>query len=156
MAGWNKLLFLWGVYRGRRINCSSESPILQNTICICSRNGDCPNQKQESCDLPMSGTQNLCSCAHSSESLPASITSCIEQQGPKSFTLLEQLSSGREAETSGSKVSFTKHKVVNFQTSPDCQQTSFNYHKNHLSGDVPHSVSSKVTFVLILYSTYRS
>ncbi|XP_031288026.1 uncharacterized protein LOC116146740 isoform X2 [Pistacia vera] len=140
---WNKLLFLWGVCRGRRINCSSESPILQNTICICSKNGDRPNQKQQSCDFPMSVTRNLCSCACSSESLSASISSCIEQRGPKSFTLLEQLSSGRKAETSGSKVSFTEHKVVNFKTRPDCQQTSFNCPKNHLSRDVPDTVSCK-------------
>ncbi|XP_044465242.1 uncharacterized protein LOC123195536 isoform X5 [Mangifera indica] len=137
---WNNLLFLWGVYRGRRVNYSSESPIVRNNICIFSRNGR-QNQKQESCDFPVSATQNICSCAESSKSLSASVTSSREQQGPKSFALLGQLSPERKAETTGSKISYTGHKDINSQTSLACQRTSINYAKNHLSRDAPHIVS---------------
>lgn len=154
MAGWNNLLFLWGVYRGRRVNYSSESPIVRNNICIFSRNGR-QNQKQESCDFPVSATQNICSCAESSKSLSASVTSSREQQGPKSFALLGQLSPERKAETTGSKISDTGHKDINSQTSLACQRTSINYAKNHLSRDAPHIVSFEVTFFQFCNHTYR-
>lgn len=144
MAGWNKKLFLWGVLRGSRVNCLSEQPVLQQAICICSRNEDQPNKNRHLSDFPFFGSQNLCSAAHSNESLSADSLSYNAHQRTKSFTLLEPLASGRMDEIRGSKELSIEDRLVNLQTSLVIQDGRVYSAKTEQARDMLHMDSFEV------------
>uniref|UniRef100_A0A5B6Z9X3 AIPP2-like SPOC-like domain-containing protein n=1 Tax=Davidia involucrata TaxID=16924 RepID=A0A5B6Z9X3_DAVIN len=67
---WNKLFFLWGVFRGRRVNNVECTPVNQKKTSIPSLN-DVPLDQDLSMPA-MSGCRNMCSSGKSSECLSAS------------------------------------------------------------------------------------
>ncbi|XP_011028191.1 PREDICTED: uncharacterized protein LOC105128293 isoform X2 [Populus euphratica] len=101
---WNQMLFLWGVFRGRKINCSQETPNPQRT-CFSELN------------VAHSGLQNLHSSAHASGIMsPSNIFNNI-QQTSDSVTSFEVPTLARMGESCENKVSSPLQKLLGFQTS---------------------------------------
>lgn len=101
---WNQMLFLWGVFRGRKINCSQETPNPQRN-CFSELN------------VAHSGLQNLHSSAHASGIMsPSNIFNNI-QQTSDSVTSFEVPTLARMGESCENKVSSPLKKLLGFQIS---------------------------------------
>ncbi|XWS49250.1 hypothetical protein CRYUN_Cryun13aG0147900 [Craigia yunnanensis] len=94
---WNNLLFLWGVFRGKRVHCSGQIPAV-------------------------SASKNLLPAGKSSQSISASLVSCNTQQTLNSNNLLvsKMFTSGRMVEACETKASSWEQKPPDLQTS--CSQ----------------------------------
>ncbi|XP_022757379.1 uncharacterized protein LOC111304736 isoform X2 [Durio zibethinus] len=91
---WNNLLFLWGVFRGKRTHCSGQIPA-------------------------MSASEILPPCGKLSQSISASLESCNTQQTLNSGTFHDSkaVTSGRIVEVYEIKASSCEQKPANLQTS---------------------------------------
>lgn len=59
LAGWNMMFFLWGVFKGRRLNCLEQTSGPSKVVCIPSL-----NMVPEDDDIPstaMTSSENICS-----------------------------------------------------------------------------------------------
>ncbi|XWS62142.1 hypothetical protein CRYUN_Cryun07bG0185600 [Craigia yunnanensis] len=94
---WNNLLFLWGVFSGKRVRCSGQIPAV-------------------------SSPENVPPPGKSSQSISASLVSCNTQQTLNSNTLLvsKAVTSGRMVEVCETKASSWEQKPPDLQTS--CSQ----------------------------------
>ena len=91
------MLFLWGVFRGKRVHCSGQIPAV-------------------------SASENLLPPGKSSQSISASLVSCNTQQTLNSNTLLVSkiVTSGRMVEACETKASSWEQKPPDLQT--NCSQ----------------------------------
>ncbi|XVF11037.1 hypothetical protein REPUB_Repub07fG0234800 [Reevesia pubescens] len=92
---WNNLLFLWGVFRGKRVHCLEQIPA-------------------------MSASENLRRPGKSSQSISASLLSCNTQQTLNSNPLPDP-----KAVTSGRLVEVCETKASSWEQKPPDLQTSF-------------------------------
>ncbi|XVF13616.1 hypothetical protein REPUB_Repub08aG0222900 [Reevesia pubescens] len=90
---WNNLLFLWGVFRGKRVHCSGQIPAV-------------------------SASENLPPPGKSSQNISSSLVSCHTQQTLNTNTLLDSkaVASGRMVEVCETKASSWEQKPPGLQT----------------------------------------
>ncbi|KAK9266901.1 hypothetical protein L1049_027160 [Liquidambar formosana] len=118
---WNKLSFLWGVFRGRRVDYSEQKPNSQKMICIPNLNM-VPSEQDLS--IPsMSGSQNMFFPGQFGESLSAPIISHNAQQASNSVSQLELplVSSGGMDQICESRVSSSEERYLGLKTNFDMQ-----------------------------------
>ncbi|GLT81248.1 hypothetical protein SLA2020_526420 [Shorea laevis] len=126
---WNKMLFLWGVFRGKKINCSDNLP--RQRSCTYSLKEGSPKRDQSTHSMSASGPSG-----QPSGSFPDNA-----QQTPNSTTLIDvqTVSSGRMVEFCEIKVSSPEQKFSDLQATTDQQVGPVDPQMKTevLSGDVP-------------------
>ncbi|GKU95745.1 hypothetical protein SLEP1_g9068 [Rubroshorea leprosula] len=126
---WNKMLFLWGVFRGKKINCSDNLP--RQRSCTSSLKEGSPKHDQSTHSMSASDPSG-----QSSGSFPDNA-----QQTPNSTTLIDvqSVTSGRMVEVCEIKVSSPELKFSDLQTTTDQQVRPVDPQMKTevLSGDVP-------------------
>ncbi|GLT91211.1 hypothetical protein SLE2022_091110 [Rubroshorea leprosula] len=134
---WNKLLFLWGVFRGKKIICSDKLP--SQKPCTSSLKEEQLNHGTITPSI--SASRNLFSSGQSSESFSDNAQQLLS---PTTSMNIQADTSGRMVEVCKTEVSPAEQKFMDLQTTTDQQLDLVDTQKKiELSGDLPLSDSAQ-------------
>lgn len=158
LAGWNMLFFLWGVFRGKRVNCTDSSKKLHiPSLNVVPLDKDIP-------PAVMTLSENLCSPRRIDEELPACDRSCtmvLTSSAPNQMHVtvsggcdnnknsLEQMSSGYQVDLDQQDSRLDSKSISKIGTSTAQLSQEMRHRTAQLSQEMRRSSSS---LVMIIYS----